>query len=75
MCIWDAVVALAQEVQGARGAWGAPEVWGPWRGKRRGQSMIEYALIFLLVILGLIFVLVIFGPQMAAIYRDISNNL
>jgi Flp pilus assembly pilin Flp len=37
--------------------------------------MIEYALIFLLVILGLIAVLVVFGPQMAAIYRNISNNL
>jgi hypothetical protein len=37
--------------------------------------MIEYALIFLLVILGLIFVLLIFGPQMADIYRNISNNL
>ncbi len=41
----------------------------------RGQSMIEYTLIFFLVVLGLILVLVFMGPQIANEYRTISNNL
>jgi hypothetical protein len=47
--------------------------WGA--GRSRGQSMIEYALIFLLVVLGLILVLVFMGPQIASEYRSIENNL
>ena len=44
-------------------------------GRRRGQALIEYALIFLLLIFVIFGGLMVFGPQIASIYQHISNNL
>lgn len=55
---------------------------GVWRfdfdtmtGRERGQAMIEYVLIFLLLIFVIFGGLLVFGPQLASIYQNISNNL
>ena len=58
---------------GAERAYDSERIW--CASRHRGQSMIEYALIFMLVILGLIIVLLFLGPQIASEYRTISNNL
>lgn len=44
-------------------------------GRTRGQAIIEYVLIFVLLILVIFGGLLVFGPQIAAIYQHISNNL
>lgn len=41
----------------------------------RGQAIIEYVLIFLLLIFVIFGGLLVFGPQIASIYQHISNNL
>ncbi len=41
----------------------------------RGQALIEYTLIFLLLIFVIFGGLMLFGPQIASIYQHISNNL
>lgn len=44
-------------------------------GRNRGQAIIEYVLIFLLLIFVIFGGLLVFGPQIASIYQHISNNL
>lgn len=55
---------------------------GVWRfefdifaGRDRGQALIEYTLIFLLLIFVIFGGLLVFGPQLASIYQNISNSL
>ncbi len=40
----------------------------------RGQIMVEYALIILLIALAVILVLMVFGDQVSALYDFIYNN-
>lgn len=44
-------------------------------GRNRGQALIEYALIMVLLVLVIFGGLLLFGPQIASIYQHISNNL
>jgi pilus assembly protein Flp/PilA len=43
--------------------------------RRRGQGMLEYALIIALVAVVVITALVLLGPQIAKIFEDVTNNL
>jgi pilus assembly protein Flp/PilA len=40
----------------------------------RGQGMVEYALIILLIAIAVIAALTIFGTQLSTTYHDIANN-
>lgn len=44
-------------------------------GRSRGQAILEYTMIFLLLIFVIFGGLLVFGPQLASIYQHISNNL
>lgn len=44
-------------------------------GRNRGQALIEYALIMVLLVLVIFGGLIVFGPQLASIYQHISNVL
>lgn len=41
----------------------------------RGQGMVEYALLFVFIVLVVIILLSIFGPQLGNIYSNIIDNL
>lgn len=41
----------------------------------RGQGLVEYSLIILLVALVVIATLVLFGPEISSAFRGIENNL
>jgi pilus assembly protein Flp/PilA len=41
----------------------------------RGQGLVEYALIIALVAIVVIGTLILLGPQIASIFKNISNNL
>jgi pilus assembly protein Flp/PilA len=41
--------------------------------KERGQGLVEYALILVLVALVVIVILVIFGPAVGTIYSNVIN--
>jgi pilus assembly protein Flp/PilA len=43
--------------------------------RERGQGLVEYALIIALVAVVVIATLILLGPQIASIFRNISNNL
>ena len=47
------------------------------RGRSRafGQGMVEYALIIALVVMVVLAALILFGPQLASIFKNINNNL
>jgi pilus assembly protein Flp/PilA len=44
-------------------------------GRSRGQGLVEYALIIALVAIVVIATLILLGPQIASIFKNISNNL
>jgi pilus assembly protein Flp/PilA len=41
----------------------------------RGQGLVEYSLIILLVALAVFATLVLLGPQLASAFQNINNNL
>ena len=41
----------------------------------RGQGLVEYALLFVFIVLVVIILLTIFGPQLGNIYSNIIDNL
>jgi pilus assembly protein Flp/PilA len=41
----------------------------------KGQGLVEYALIFILVILAVIVILYLLGPAIGNMYSDIVSNL
>lgn len=43
--------------------------------RSRGQGLVEYALIIALVAIVVIGTLILLGPQIASIFKSISNNL
>jgi Flp pilus assembly pilin Flp len=43
--------------------------------RRPGQGMVEYALIISLVVIVVLAALILFGPQLASIFKNINNNL
>ncbi|MFA5881200.1 MAG: Flp family type IVb pilin [Eubacteriales bacterium] len=47
---------------------------GLWR-EERGQGMTEYGLILALLVIGVIAVLVVMGPKIAAKFQNVSDNL
>ena len=71
-CVWMGLPGARVEAGQMPDADGEQD-WGV--GRSRGQSMVEYVLIFFLVVLGLIVVLLFMGPQIANEYHNISNNL
>lgn len=44
-------------------------------GRRRGQGMVEYALIFALIVLAVVGTLILFGPQLSSVYKNIENAI
>lgn len=44
-------------------------------GREKGQGLVEYALIIALVAIVVIATLILLGPQIANIFKNISNNL
>ena len=44
-------------------------------GRDRGQGLVEYALIIALVAIVVIAALILLGPQIASIFKNINNNL
>jgi len=44
-------------------------------GREEGQGLVEYALIIALVAIVVIGTLILLGPQIATIFKNISNNL
>ena len=44
-------------------------------GREKGQGLVEYALIIALVALVVIGTLLLLGPQIATIFRNIGNDL
>lgn len=49
--------------------------WVLGRARGRGQGMVEYALIFALIVLAVVGSLILFGPQLTSIYKNIENTL
>ncbi|PKM44523.1 MAG: Flp family type IVb pilin [Firmicutes bacterium HGW-Firmicutes-8] len=47
---------------------------GLWR-EERGQGMTEYGLILALLVIGVIAVLVVMGPNLVAKFQNVSDNL
>jgi Flp pilus assembly pilin Flp len=45
-----------------------------WRWAR-GQGLVEYALIFALIVLAVVGTLILFGPQIASVYKNIENAI
>ena len=45
------------------------------RGRGRGQGMVEYALIFAVIVVVVIGSVILFGPQLSSIYKNIENTL
>lgn len=45
------------------------------RRAARGQGLVEYALIIALVAIVVIATLILLGPQISSIFKNISNNL
>lgn len=43
--------------------------------EERGQGMTEYGLILALLVIGVIAVLVVMGPKLAAKFQSVSDNL
>ncbi len=43
--------------------------------KERGQGMVEYALLFVFIVLVVIILLSVFGPQLSNVYSNIIANL
>ena len=43
--------------------------------KERGQSLLEYALIFILVIIIVIIVIYVFGPYLGSVYSNIVQSI
>lgn len=43
--------------------------------RARGQGMVEYALIFALIVLAVVGSLILFGPQLSSIYHNIENAI
>ncbi len=43
--------------------------------RSRGQSLVEYALIFALIVVVVIGTVIMLGPQLATEYKNISNAL
>jgi Flp pilus assembly pilin Flp len=41
----------------------------------RGQGMVEYALIFAVIVVVVIGSVILFGPQLSSIYKNIENTL
>lgn len=41
----------------------------------RGQGLVEYALIIALVAVVVVATLILLGPQIASIFKNVSNNL
>ena len=44
-------------------------------GREKGQGLVEYALIIALVAIVVIATLILLGPQIASIFKNISNNI
>jgi pilus assembly protein Flp/PilA len=44
-------------------------------GCERGQGVVEYALIIALVAIVVIAALILLGPQIASIFKNVNNNL
>ncbi|HEV2405388.1 MAG TPA: hypothetical protein VGR88_08045 [Ktedonobacterales bacterium] len=44
-------------------------------GRERGQGLVEYALIIALVAIVVIAALILLGPQIASIFKNVNNNL
>ena len=44
-------------------------------GRRRGQGLVEYALIIALVSIVVIAALMLLGPHIASIFKGVNNNL
>jgi len=43
--------------------------------QERGQGMVEYALLFVFIVLVVIILLSVFGPQLGNVYSNIIENL
>ena len=43
--------------------------------RERGQGLVEYALIIALVAIVVIAALILLGPQIALIFKNVNNNL
>jgi pilus assembly protein Flp/PilA len=48
---------------------------GRIRREEEGQSMVEYGLLIALIAIVVAAVLVIFGPQLAGLFTNVSNTL
>jgi pilus assembly protein Flp/PilA len=44
-------------------------------GRERGQGLDEYALLIALVAIVVIAALILLGPQIASIFKNVNNNL
>lgn len=49
--------------------------WVLGRARGRGQGMVEYALIFAVIVVVVIGSVILFGPQLSSIYKNIENTL
>jgi pilus assembly protein Flp/PilA len=47
----------------------------PVRAGQRGQGMVEYALIIVLIAVGVVLALTAFGTQLQTVFNTIVNNL
>ena len=43
--------------------------------QEKGQTLIEYALIIVLIVIGVIAAMQLLGPQIAAVYNTITDTL
>ena len=43
--------------------------------KEKGQGLVEYALILVLIAVVVIAILVVLGPQIANVFSEISNSM
>ncbi len=56
-------------------SWGEVHMLERLFSRDRGQGLVEYALIIALVAIVVIGTLILLGPQIASIFKNISNNL
>jgi pilus assembly protein Flp/PilA len=48
---------------------------GKMEGKEKGQTLIEYALLVVLIAIVVIVALQLLGPQIATVFQDITDDL
>ncbi|MBI4789167.1 MAG: pilus assembly protein [Chloroflexi bacterium] len=53
----------------------APEVEGSARNSERGQGLVEYGLVIILVAIVIVAILAVLGPQISNLYSRVTSGI